>query len=430
MADHLHQRGFWVHAVDQELGPVLLPGAPYRLTEGGWTLRRTAPRLGQLDEVEDPPAETGDVRSSVPPVAARDPATPPLRGIRVLDLTTVWSGPYLTELLGDLGAEVIRVESPHVFPPTTKGYVPRPEPNMVLGALARLYGPPAPGREDRPYNRHAMNNSVSRGKRSCTLDVRYPEQRELFMRLVAQCDVFVENLKSTTLHQMGIYESELLKANPRMIVVRLPPAGLSGDWAHYTGFGGQFDGLTGLAALCGHRGTALMETPSTQHMDSVTGPAGGFALLAALHYRAATGRGQVIELAQSENVITELGDVFVNLQLGVEPQRLGNRDPRRAPQGVYLCADGRWIALTVADDEAWRGLTSVLGARRPRQGRTARATSQDGTRRTTSSTTRSARGRPRVTVDDAFHALPAGRGGGRPVHRRRHARVGPAPRGP
>ena len=356
-ADHLHQRGFWRFAVDADLGPVVLPGEPYRLAEGGWELRRTAPRLGQLDA----PVHRGDVQPPAPPVAVRDAAVPPLRGLRVLDLTTVWSGPYLTALLGDLGAEVIRVESPRVFPPTTKGYVPRPTPNMSLGALARLYGPQAPGQDDRPYNRHAMNNAVSRGKRSCTLDVRFPEQRELFMELVAVSDVFVENLKSTTLHQMGIHESELLAVNPRIIVLRIPPAGLSGDWAHYTGFGGQFDGLTSLATLLGHLGTSLMETPSTQHMDSVTGPAGAFATLAALHYRAATGRGQLIELAQSENVITELGDVFVNLQLGEEPQRWGNRDRNRAPQGVYGCADGRWLALTVSDDEAWRGLTGVIG---------------------------------------------------------------------
>src|SRR5262245_11726207 len=172
---------------------------------------------------------------------------------------------------------------------------------MVLGALAKLSGPVAAGQADRPYNRHSMNNSVSRGKRSCTLDVRHPEQRELFFRLVAASDIFVENLKSTTLHQMGLHETELLKANPRLLILRIPPAGLSGDWAHYTGFGGQFDGLSSLASLVGHRGTELVETPSTQHMDSVTGPAGVFALLAALHYRAATGRGQVIELAQSEN---------------------------------------------------------------------------------------------------------------------------------
>ncbi len=356
-ADHLHQRGFWVHAVDQELGPLMLPGAPYRFTEGGWQLRRTAPRAGQLD----PPTGAGDVQPAAPAFCSSDPAAPPLRGLRVLDLTTVWSGPFLTSILGDLGAEVIRVETPHVFPPTTKGYVPRPSADLALGALARMYGPLAPDRADRPYNRHAMNNSVGRGKLSCTLDVRFPEQRELFMRLVAKCDVFVENLKSTTMHQMGLFESELLKANPRLIVLRLPPAGLSGDWAHYTGFGGQFDGLSSLAALCGHRGTELMESPSTMHMDSVTGPAAGFALLAALHYRAATGRGQVIELAQMENVLTQLGDVFVNLQLGVEAQRMGNRDPRRAPQGIYRCSDGRWLALTVTHDDAWRGLTSVLG---------------------------------------------------------------------
>lgn len=355
-ADHLHQRGFWVHAVDAELGDLILPGAPYRFTEGGWKLRSTAPRLGKSEEL---PGKAAPV--SAPAQPARDPDEPPLRGIRVLDITTVWSGPFLTLMLADLGAEVIRVESPHVFPPTTKGYSPRPSPQMLLGALVGAYGPQAPGREDRPYNRHSMNNSVSRGKLSCTLDVRHPEQRELFFQLVAQSDVFVENLKSSTLHQMGIHETELLEVNPGMIVMRTPPAGLSGDWGHYTGFGAQFDGLTGLASLCGHRGTDLYESPSTMHMDSVTGPAGVFALLAALHYREATGRGQVIELAQSENVLTQLGDVFVNLQLGQEPERLGNRDKHRSPQGVYRCADGRWLALTVTDDDAWAGLAGVMG---------------------------------------------------------------------
>jgi crotonobetainyl-CoA:carnitine CoA-transferase CaiB-like acyl-CoA transferase len=281
--------------------------------------------------------------------------------VRALDFTTVWSGPSVTLLLADLGAEVIRVESPHVFPPTTRGYLPRPDPHMLLSSLVGGYGPAAPGREDRPYNRHSMYNAVNRGKLSCTLDVRYPEQRELFLELVAASDVFVENLKSTTLHQIGIHETELLERNPRLIVLRLPPAGLSGDWWRYTGFGGQFDGLSSFASLCGHRGTEVMETPTTNYMDSVTGPAGAFAVLAALHYRDATDRGQVIELAQSENVLAELGDVFVGLQVGVAPERLGNRDRRRAPQGVYLCADGRWLALTVTDDEAWAGLARVLG---------------------------------------------------------------------
>lgn len=356
-ADHLHQRNFWVHAVDPELGPLLLPGAPYRFTEGGWKLRRAAPVLGQSDAPGRPVVRQ---RQALPAVAS-EPDTPPLRGIRVLDFTTVWSGPLLTMHLADLGAEVIRVESPQMFPPTTKGYAPRPNPQMLVSAVVGAYGPAVPGRPDRPYNRHSMNNSVSRGKRSCTLDVRYPEQRALFFRLVEQSDVFVENLKSTTLHQIGVHESELLEANPRMIVLRTPPAGLSGDWAHYTGFGFQFDGLIGFASLCGGRDTELVETPPTQYMDSVTGPAGVFAVLAALHYRAATGRGQAIELAQSENVLAELGDVFVNRQLGVPPRRYGNRDPRMAPQGLYPCADGRLLAVSATGDDAWRALASVIG---------------------------------------------------------------------
>jgi crotonobetainyl-CoA:carnitine CoA-transferase CaiB-like acyl-CoA transferase len=357
-ADHLHQRGFWVHAIDPEVGPLLLPGAPYRLTEGGWKLRRPAPWLGQM---ESPTGAAGDVQPPGPPAVARHSDIPPLCGLRVLDITTVWSGPLLTMHLADLGAEVIRVESPHVFPPTTKGYQPRPDPTMLVSVIVGGYGPAVAERPDRPYNRHSMNNSVSRGKRSCTLDVRYPEQRELFLRLVAKSDVFIENLKATTLHQMGIHETELLKVNPGMVVLRIPPAGLAGDWAHYTGFGGQFDGLTSLASLCGHRRTELIETPTTQHMDTATGPAAVFALLAALHYRAATGRGQVVELAQSENVLAQLGDVFTNLQLGEEPRRHGNRDRLRAPQGVYTCADERLLALTVTDDDAWPGLVAVLG---------------------------------------------------------------------
>jgi crotonobetainyl-CoA:carnitine CoA-transferase CaiB-like acyl-CoA transferase len=359
VADHLYQRGFWVSADDPELGRVLLPGAPYRLAEGGWTLRRPAPSLG---DSSSPSNGSGDVAPKGPPAVAKDPRVPPLTGLRVLDITTVWSGPLLTLHLADLGAEVIRLESPYIFPPTTRGLSPRPDSQMLLSALVGGYRSEAlDGDPDRPYNRHSMYNSINRGKLSCTLDVRFEEQRELFFQLVKKSDVFVENLKMSTLHQLGIHESELLKANPEMIVLRLPPAGLVGDWAHYTGFGGQFDGLNSLGSLCGHRGTELFDTPSTQHMDSVTGPAGVFALLAALHYRAATGRGQLVELSQSENVLAQLGEVFVDLQLGEAPQRYGNRHKRLAPQGLYPCADGRLLALTVNDDQAWQALSGVIG---------------------------------------------------------------------
>ena len=363
-ADHLHQRGFWAYVEDPRVGPVRLPGPPYRHGEGGWQLHRPAPLLAQHDsEIDGELAADTDDGPARAPAGPADPDLPPLRGVRVLDLTTVWSGPYLTLLLADLGAEVIRLENPAVFPPTTKGYLPRPDQTMMeLGTLLSRYAPPAPGVEDRPYNRHALNNSLARNKLSATLDPRRPEARELLMRLVRGSDVFVENLKASTLHRLGIQESELMDANPRLIVMRIPPAGLTGDWRDYTGFGQQFDGLSGFAHLTGHHDCEPVDTPSTTYMDGATGPAGVFALMAALHYREATGRGQVIELAQLDNVLNHLGDVLVDTQLGADPQRAGNRDPLRAPQGVYAGpGEYRWLSLTVTSDEEWLALTGVMG---------------------------------------------------------------------
>lgn len=361
-ADHLHQRNFWIHTDDPEHGPLDLPGPWCRFEEGGWALRRLPPDLGERNA-----RVSGPVRVSGGAAPAREPAAdgaatrPPLEGVRVVDLTVVWSGPYATMLLADLGAEVIRVENPFVLPPTTKGYHPRP----VLtnpGFLGNLYGPPGPGAPDRPWNRHAMNNSIARNKVSVTIDIRRAEGKELLMRLADQSDVFIDNFKANGLDRIGIDISELRRRNPRLIIVRLPPAGLTGDYASYTGFGAQFDALSGLLSVCGHLGSDPTTTPVTTYMDGASGPAGAFAILAALRYRAATGRGQFVELSQHENVINHLGDMFIDQQLGTEPERLGNRDRGRAPQGLYPCREpDHWIAVSVGDDETWAALARVIG---------------------------------------------------------------------
>ncbi len=368
-ADHLHQRGFWVHADDPAAGPLDLPGPPCRFAEGGWAIRRLAPTLGQHDaevaaELSGEPSEgTASAEAGGTATAPRPagPARPPLEGIRVLDMTTVWAGPYATMLLADLGAEVIRVENPWVLPPTTKGYQARPV-NTNLGYLGSLYGKPVADRPDRPWNRHAMNNSLARNKLSCTIDTRRPDGHDLLMRLAERSDVFIDNFKANGLSRMGIQVSELQARNPRLIVVRMPPAGTTGEWAHYTGFGAQFDGLTSLLWLCGHRGSDLTTSPATTYMDGASGPGTAFAVMAALRYRAVTGRGQYVELSQSENVLNHLGDVFVDCQLGVEPERFGNRDRWRAPQGLYRArGDDQWLAVSVGDDEEWRALAAVIG---------------------------------------------------------------------
>jgi len=144
--------------------------------------------------------------------------------------------------------------------------------------------------------------------------------------------------------------------------VRLPPAGLSGEWSTYKGLGAQFDGLSGLSWLSGHHDEELVDAPLAVYMDSATGPAAAFAVVAALHYRDLTGRGQIVEMSQLENMTGQLGDVLVDLQLGLPAERFGNRDRYWAPQGVYRCqGEFRWLAVSVTSDAEWAALAEVIG---------------------------------------------------------------------
>ena len=146
--------------------------------------------------------------------------------------------------------------------------------------------------------------------------------------------------------------------------MRLPPAGLTGDWASgYTGFGAQFDALSGLLSVCGHFGDS---DPTDYSRDDIHGRRFWTGRSPGGHGRttlpAATGRGQVVELSQSENVVNHMGDMFVDSQFGVEPERWGNRDPWRAPQGLYPSLEpNRWIAISVPDDPTWRSLADAIG---------------------------------------------------------------------
>jgi benzylsuccinate CoA-transferase BbsF subunit/naphthyl-2-methylsuccinate CoA transferase subunit len=286
--------------------------------------------------------------------------TQPLQGIRVVDLTVVWAGPGATTLLGDLGAEVIRIEgnnrqSRQVSASITRAQV------AAMGYHAATYPDQDPGA--RPYERTALFNWHSRNKLAACMNLDTDEGRSAALRLLAISDVFVENNSNGTCEKLGLGHERLLELNPRLVIARMPPMGMTGAMSDYLGYGPNFNSLVGIAPMDGYEG----ETPDTAgenyHMDEAT-PAGlAFAVLAALWDRERTGVGGLIEFAQSENVMHDIGEFFLDRQLnGRNPAVLGNSDPHLL-QDVYPALEhDRWVAVSIRDDRDWAALGSVVGA--------------------------------------------------------------------
>ena len=365
---HFADRGYFVTSDHPVAGRFRQPGAPFRLGDA-WRLRRPAPTLDQhrdeiVAEVAAAPAPPPEPRpapagASVPAVSAN---RLPLEGIRVLDLTVVWAGPSCTMHLGDLGAEIIRVDNPWVFPPATRGNSPRPD-----GSLLVDFGPLGGGYPDldvsgRPWNKHGMWSAQARNKLSCTVDIRRPEGLDAFFRLVDTADVLVENNSVATVDKLGIGWEQLHARNPRLIALRMPPMSLDGPYASYVGFGASFEALCGLTRIRGYLDDDPTTTTPAFHMDPTSGASGTFAVLCALRRREASGVGELIEFAQSENMMQHIGEYFVDAdRTGRHHGPGGNRHVTHAPQGCYRCAgDDRWVVVSVATDDQWRGLCRVI----------------------------------------------------------------------
>jgi len=355
--EHFRARGFWQTIDHPTLGRYEAPGPQVRMDDG-WALRRPAPLLGQHTESirESPPAPR-------PVVVAGAEQRLPLKGLKVLDVTVVWAGPLCTMLLGDLGAEVIRLDNPNLFPTATRGAIPRPRPGHEADLGQFWSGFPDSDGGERPWNRVGAFLIHSRGKKSATLDARTELGRETFLRLVEECDVFVENNSVKVLEQLGLDWPTLRERNPRLVLLRMPSLGLDGPYRDYIGFGAHMEALCGLTSLRGYRDLDPSSLDATYFMDPASGAAGAFAVMAALRRREQTGRGELIELAQAENLLNYIGEYFIDSSLTGQPQdRHGNRHPHRAPQGVYPCAgDNRWIALSVEDDGQWSRLVETMG---------------------------------------------------------------------
>jgi crotonobetainyl-CoA:carnitine CoA-transferase CaiB-like acyl-CoA transferase len=296
---------------------------------------------------------------------AGSPDLRPLAGVRVIDLCVVWTGPFGTELLGDLGAEVIKLENIHRMQPYTRGNRRALTKEEVAGSGS--WGEGYPGRDpgDRPYERDPSYVPLFRNKLSMTVDLRSERGRANFLKLVAVSDALFENNVPETLEKLGITYDVLREVNPRLIMLRCPAFGGSGVYKNYRGWGNQIEAMCGHSVLRGYPDLDPTHNTGVFACDYQTGAVGAFALMAALNYREETGKGQEIELAQVENSAFMFPQSTMDYLLNGRIQRTtGNREAGAAPSGVYPCrGEDRWIAIAVNDDREWAALAGVM--RRP-----------------------------------------------------------------
>ena len=288
----------------------------------------------------------------------------PLQGIRVVGIENNWAGPYCTQLLGDLGAESIKVESCFHWEPTTRGVLARPIKLILDFMPAWQGGYPNSEPGERPWNRSPAYNRILASKRSMTVDMTRPEGRDIFRRLVRITDVVVENNAFGTLEKLGITYEMLKEERPGIIYCRLPGYGKTGPYAKRRALGTHIAAQTGDTVLRWYPGADLMTAQMRFHSDTVGGATAVFAIIAALHHRNKTGEGQMIEIAQAENVLPGYIQAFMEYTLnGREIGSTGNQDYyRRSPCGVYGCkGEDRWVAIHVTTDQEWKGLCNAMG---------------------------------------------------------------------
>lgn len=261
----------------------------------------------------------------------------PLAGIRVLEITKVWAGPYAGKLLAFLGAEVIKVES------TTN-----------LDEM-RAYG-------GTDINAAPFFLAINQEVESVQINLKTDEGVGYLKEMIAQSDIVIENIRPGAMERLGLSYEEIRKIKPDIISVAIKMYGSNGPLAYQTGYAPCFAALGGLHYLVGHEGDPP-KGMNIRYGDSTVGATAAFAALVALAHRDRTGEGQFVDLSAVETMATMAGDsLFAHALTGEAPPTDGNAHAEMAPHGCYPCADGEWISIAVATEEEWHGLCDGLAA--------------------------------------------------------------------
>jgi crotonobetainyl-CoA:carnitine CoA-transferase CaiB-like acyl-CoA transferase len=258
----------------------------------------------------------------------------PLSDIRVLDISTVLAGPNCARYFADFGADVIKVERPDTGD-SLRGMAWR-DPRDGSGLWWKL---------------------VNRNKRNIALDLKNTDDRELFLQLLDDANVLVENFRPGTLERLDLHPDMLIARNPKLVVVRVSGFGQDGPYAKRPGFASIAESMAGLAAISGEPDGPPM-LPAIALTDEVTGITAAFAAMVALH----SGVGQVVDVNLLTTIFQMMGPVISLFKLSGELQpRLGSGLPYTVPRGVYQCVDGKWVGVSASSDSVAARVMKILG---------------------------------------------------------------------
>ena len=260
----------------------------------------------------------------------------PLEDLKVIDASSILAGPLCCQILGDYGADVIKIEHP------------------VLGDSMRGHGESKDGIP-------LWWKEVSRNKRTLALNLGKPEGGEVFRKLAATADVVVENFRPGTFERWGIGPEVLHQINPGLVLVRMTGFGQTGPYSSRAGFGTLAEAMSGFAHLTGPE-DGPPTLPAFGLADSIAGIAASSAVLTALRHRDRTGEGQVVDMSILEPIMTAVGPgPTVYEQLGIIGQRHGNRSTNNAPRNTYLTKDGKWVAVSTSAQSIAERVMQLVG---------------------------------------------------------------------
>lgn len=258
-----------------------------------------------------------------------------LEGIKVIDAATLFAGPLAATILGDFGAEVLKVEHPKGDPSRSHGYA-----KDGIGLWWKMLG---------------------RNKRAVTLSMSTPEGAEIFKKLARDADVVIESFRPGTFERWGLSYEELSEENPGLVLARVTGFGQFGPYSNRPGFGTIAESMSGFAHVTGQPG-GPPTLPPFGLADGIAALATACAVLMALRARDATGKGQVVDLAIIEPIFTVLGPQPIAYdQLGVIQERTGNRSNNNAPRNTYQTKDGKWVAISTSAQNIAERVMRLVG---------------------------------------------------------------------